>query len=90
QKKSQNQIFVGFALETHNETENALGKLHKKNFDIIVLNSLQDAGAGFAHDTNKISIFDKKGSKIDFSLKSKDEVAQDIVSYIYHYSKNEK
>lgn len=87
QKKLPNQIFVGFALETHNETENALGKLNKKNFDIIVLNSLQDAGAGFAHDTNKITIFDKKGSKIDFSLKSKDEVAKDIVLYIYNYSK---
>lgn len=90
QKKLPKQIFVGFALETHNETENALAKLEKKNFDIIVLNSLQDAGAGFAHDTNKITIFDKKGEASQFTLKTKEEVAKDIITYINNYSKNEK
>jgi phosphopantothenoylcysteine decarboxylase/phosphopantothenate--cysteine ligase len=90
QKKLPHQTFVGFALETNNETENALGKLKKKNFDMIVLNSLQDAGAGFAHDTNKISIFDQKGSKAHFSLKSKDDVAMDIVSYLKNYLNDEK
>ncbi|PKQ69943.1 bifunctional phosphopantothenoylcysteine decarboxylase/phosphopantothenate--cysteine ligase CoaBC [Raineya orbicola] len=83
QKKKKNQFFVGFALETQNETENALQKLQKKNFDMVVLNSLKDEGAGFAHDTNKISIIDKNGTKIDFPLKSKKEVAKDIVSFIY-------
>lgn len=90
QKKLPHQTFVGFALETHNETENALGKLKKKNFDMIVLNSLQDAGAGFAHDTNKIAIFDKKGSKAHFNLKSKEEVAVDIVTYLKNYLNDEK
>jgi phosphopantothenoylcysteine decarboxylase/phosphopantothenate--cysteine ligase len=80
--KKQQQFFVGFALETHNETENALKKLESKNFDIIVLNSLQDAGAGFAHDTNKISILSKSGKRYDFGLKSKKEVAEDIVQTI--------
>lgn len=83
QKKKKNQFFVGFALETQNETENALQKLKKKNFDIVVLNSLKDEGAGFAHDTNKISILDKNGNKTDFPLKSKKEVAEDIVGYVY-------
>ncbi len=83
QKKKKNQFFVGFALETQNEIENALQKLKKKNFDIVVLNSLKDEGAGFAYDTNKISILDKNGNKTDFSLKSKKEVAEDIVGYVY-------
>ncbi len=83
QKKKKNQFFVGFALETQNETENALQKLQKKNFDIVVLNSLKDEGAGFAYDTNKISILDKNGNKTDFPLKNKKEVAEDIVRYVY-------
>ena len=87
QKKLPNQIFIGFALETHNEAENALSKLERKNFDIIVLNSLQDAGAGFAHDTNKITIFDRKGAATQFALKTKEEVAEDIIAYINNYSK---
>lgn len=90
QKKLPHQTFVGFALETHNETENALAKLKKKNFDIIVLNSLQDSGAGFAHDTNKITIFDKTNKHQKFSLKTKTEVALDILNYIKNYLKNEK
>ncbi|WP_338769082.1 bifunctional phosphopantothenoylcysteine decarboxylase/phosphopantothenate--cysteine ligase CoaBC [Bernardetia sp. ABR2-2B] len=80
-KKQSSQFLVGFALETNNELENAQSKLKKKNLDMIVLNSLQEKGAGFGHDTNKISIIDVKG-KIDFELKSKTEVAQDILKTI--------
>lgn len=76
------QYLMGFALETNNEEENALGKLQAKNLDAIVLNSLQDQGAGFAHDTNKICIFDKDNKRSDFELKSKKSVANDIVSYL--------
>ena len=76
--KGKNQLLVGFALETNNEQQNAEGKLERKNFDFIVLNSLNDAGAGFRHDTNKISIIDRKG-RTDYPLKSKAEVARDII-----------
>lgn len=76
--KERNQVLVGFALETNNEQQNAQGKLERKNFDFIVLNSLNDAGAGFRHDTNKISIIDREG-RTDYPLKSKAEVAQDII-----------
>ena len=62
---------VGFALETTNEKEHALEKLAKKNADMIILNSLNDAGAGFGHDTNKITIFRKKGKEISFRYKAK-------------------
>lgn len=79
QKKS-NQILVGFALETTNEIKNAQGKLARKNFDFIVLNSLQDEGAGFQVDTNKISIISKDGSVENYPLKSKSLVAKDIVN----------
>ena len=80
--KRKNQIIVGFALETDNELENAKGKLERKNFDFIVLNSLKDKGAGFAHDTNKITIV-STGNKIQhFELKSKKSVAEDIVNEI--------
>lgn len=80
--KRPGQIFVGFALETDQEIEHASEKLHKKNFDFIVLNSLRDEGAGFQHDTNKISIFSKDGKTSHFDLKSKLEVAQDILNFI--------
>lgn len=80
-KKRPGQITVGFALETDNEIENALKKLKDKNLDAIVLNSLQDAGAGFGGNTNKITILDTKG-QTNFCLKSKAEVAADIVNYI--------
>ncbi|MEG9326388.1 bifunctional phosphopantothenoylcysteine decarboxylase/phosphopantothenate--cysteine ligase CoaBC [Salinimicrobium catena] len=73
------QALAGFALETENEQENALGKLERKNLDFIVLNSLNDKGAGFKSDTNKISILFKDGRKADFGLKSKKEVAEDII-----------
>ena len=80
EKKSQ-QFLVGFALETQNEEENAKGKLEKKNLDMIVLNSLRDEGAGFKGDTNKIKIFTKTESQ-EFNLKSKDEVAKDILNFV--------
>ncbi len=76
------QFLVGFALETNNELENAKGKLQRKNLDMIVLNSLQDKGAGFATDTNKITIIDKDLTENNFKLKSKIEVAKDIMNYI--------
>lgn len=76
--KKEGQILVGFALETNDEETNAQGKLKKKNFDFIVLNSLRDEGAGFRTDTNKISIISQEGKK-DFPLKSKTEVATDII-----------
>lgn len=76
------QFLVGFALETNNEVENAQRKLKRKNIDIIVLNSLQDKGAGFATNTNKITIIDKYFSQKLFELKSKDEVAKDIMNEI--------
>lgn len=74
-------ILVGFALETANEVQNAEEKLTRKNLDFIVLNSLNDKGAGFRYDTNKISIIDHQG-KIDYPLKSKTEVAGDIVNHL--------
>ncbi len=80
--KRQNQLLVGFALETDNELENAKGKLNKKNCDLLVLNSLQDAGAGFGHDTNKVSILDRHNNIATFELKSKAEVAKDILRTI--------
>ena len=79
--KRKQQCLVGFALETNNEQQNAEGKLERKNFDFIVLNSLNDAGAGFRHDTNKISIIDRKG-RTDYPLKPKQEVAQDIINHL--------
>ena len=75
-----NQVLIGFALETNDEIANANRKLQKKNMDFIVLNSLNDKGAGFQHDTNKIRIIKKSGEEIlEFELKSKKEVAEDIV-----------
>ncbi|GAB6012950.1 bifunctional phosphopantothenoylcysteine decarboxylase/phosphopantothenate--cysteine ligase CoaBC [Viscerimonas tarda] len=79
QMKKNHQILVGFALETNDEEQNAAAKIAKKNLDYIVLNSLNDSGAGFRHDTNKITIMGKDGSKKKFPLKSKKEVASDIV-----------
>ena len=76
------QLIVGFALETTNEVENATGKLSRKNFDFIVLNSLQDKGAGFNHDTNKVTLIDKNNNIEEFELKSKVAVANDIVNKI--------
>ncbi|WP_420583290.1 bifunctional phosphopantothenoylcysteine decarboxylase/phosphopantothenate--cysteine ligase CoaBC [Reichenbachiella sp.] len=83
QRKSQTQINVGFALETENEEQHAREKLVKKNFDLIVLNSLNDNGAGFSVDTNKITIFSVDQKPKHFELKSKQKVAEDIVDCIH-------
>lgn len=80
--KQAGQILVGFALETDNELDNAIGKLQKKNLDFIVLNSLRDKGAGFKTDHNKITIIDKMLSKETFPLKTKKDVASDICKKI--------
>jgi len=80
--KSNEQISVGFALETNDELKHAIGKLNKKNFDMVVLNSMNDANAGFGYDTNKINIIKKDFSISEFSLKPKAHVAEDIVSEI--------
>ncbi len=80
--KTKKQILVGFALETENETSNAKEKIRKKNLDLIVLNSLRDKGAGFKTDTNKITLIDKSNKITKFELKSKEEVAKDIVNAI--------
>ena len=80
-ERKSKQFLVGFALETQNEEENAKGKLEKKNLDMIVLNSLRDEGAGFKNDTNKIKILTKT-DLTEFPLKSKNEVAKDILSFI--------
>lgn len=82
QQKRADQLMVGFALETQNELQNALAKLQAKNFDFIVLNSLNDPGAGFGHDTNKITVIDKKERIHEFVLKSKDEVAADLLKLV--------
>ncbi|MFC7525437.1 bifunctional phosphopantothenoylcysteine decarboxylase/phosphopantothenate--cysteine ligase CoaBC [Parapedobacter sp. GCM10030251] len=80
--KRNDQILVGFALETQDEVANAVDKLHRKNLDFIVLNSMRDAGAGFASDSNKVTIIDKNDDKEVFELKSKGEVAKDICSRV--------
>ncbi len=82
QQKQAQQLLVGFALETDNEVANAMGKIQSKNLDFIVLNSLRDAGAGFGHDTNKVSILKKDGMQLNFDLKSKQDVANDIIAVI--------
>lgn len=82
ERKGAHQMNIGFALETNNEMQNAKDKIQSKNFDLIVLNSLQDDGAGFGHDTNKISIIDKANNIEHFELKTKKEVAKDIVNAI--------
>jgi len=77
-----NQFLVGFALENENEIENSLKKLKNKNLDLIILNSLNDKGAGFGTETNKITIINSKEEKTDFDLKDKSEVAEDILNSI--------
>ena len=88
EKKKEKQVLVGFALETSNEKENAISKLKSKNADMVVLNSLNDEGAGFGFDTNKITIFDKNGGSTIFPPKTKREVAKDIIDTIIrlHYA----
>lgn len=80
--KKDNQLLVGFALETDNEVQNAQSKMERKNLDFIVLNSLQDKGAGFRVDTNKITILDRQQGTTAYDVKTKQEVAEDIVEYI--------
>ncbi len=81
--KKGGQLLVGFALENNNEEHHAKAKLAKKDLDLIVLNSLNDAGAGFMHDTNKISIIDKNNNTFNYELKSKTDVAKDIIDKIF-------
>lgn len=81
-QKKENQLLIGFALETDDEEKNALKKLKQKNLDFIVMNSLKDEGAGFSHDTNKVTVFSRSGSKQVFALKTKKEVASDILNLI--------
>lgn len=80
--KRRGQILVGFALETDNERDNAIGKMARKHLDMIVLNSLRDPGAGFGTDTNKVSIFTADGHETELPLKGKSEVAADILNAI--------
>ena len=89
QIKMGSQFLVGFALETNNEEANALQKMERKNLDFIVLNSLNDEQAGFGYDTNKICILHRSGTKIPFELKSKAAVADDIVTEIINFQKND-
>ena len=81
-KKKQHQIVVGFALETNNEIENAKKKLHTKNADFIVLNSLNDEGAGFGVTTNKVSLIDASDNITDIPLQSKKLVAETILDHV--------
>lgn len=84
-KQKAHQVLVGFALETDNEAENALRKLKEKNLDYIVLNSLRDKGAGFGHESNKVSIIDYNGDISRYPLKSKQEVAADIADKLENH-----
>ena len=81
-KIKKHQILVGFALETHNELENAIKKLKSKNLDLIVLNSLKDEGAGFGGVTNKVTVIGKDENITNYPLKSKAEVALDLINEI--------
>ncbi|WP_019539122.1 bifunctional phosphopantothenoylcysteine decarboxylase/phosphopantothenate--cysteine ligase CoaBC [Proteiniphilum acetatigenes] len=81
--KKPGQLSIGFALETNDEESNAIKKIEEKNFDYIVLNSLNDRGAGFGHDTNQVTILSRDGEKQSFLLKSKKEVAKDIIDTVF-------
>lgn len=82
ERKQEGQFVVGFALETNNESQNALEKLQSKNADMIVLNSLRDAGAGFGHDTNQVTVYDRTGHAAPLALASKQQIAEQIVELI--------
>lgn len=84
-RKTEKQLLIGFALETDHEVENAKSKLIRKNLDLIVLNSMQDKGAGFATDTNKVTVIDRSEHIQEYTLKSKEEVAKDICQLIVHH-----
>lgn len=81
--KRQDQLLIGFALETDNEEANALRKMEKKQLDHIVLNSLRDKGAGFGHDTNKVTILSRNGEKRSFELQTKRETAKSIINTVF-------
>ena len=83
ENKKDNQMLVGFALETQNGIENAKKKLHSKNLDMIVLNTMNEAGVGFKTKTNKVNIITKDDKIFDYELKPKSEVAQDVLDAIY-------
>ena len=85
--KKPNRLSVGFVLETENETDNASKKVTNKNLEFVVLNSLNDKGAGFRHPTNKITIVDKQNKITNFELKTKESVAEDILDYLESYIK---
>lgn len=87
--KTEKQIVAGFALETDNEIENAKEKLHRKNLDLIVLNSLRDKYSGFGHDTNRITIIDSNNIIDKFELKTKEEASRDILDKIVAMMKNQ-
>ena len=84
-KNKTEQILVGFAMETENGIEHAKNKLKKKNLDFIVYNSINEKGAGFQHDTNRVTIIGKDNKITNFELKSKKEVAEDIINEILNY-----
>lgn len=86
-QKKDNQLVVGFALETENGLTNAKKKLHTKNIDIIVLNEMNEAGVGFKTKTNKITVITKNDNIHEFDLKPKNEVASDLTNVIYQYMK---
>jgi len=87
-EQKKNQFLIGFALETENEIENAKLKIQKKNLDLIVLNSLNDEGAGFGKPTNKVTFIDKNFSIEPVALKSKEDVAKDIIEKVLqHFQK---
>ncbi|MDR1879090.1 MAG: bifunctional phosphopantothenoylcysteine decarboxylase/phosphopantothenate--cysteine ligase CoaBC [Bacteroidales bacterium] len=86
--KTDNQIIIGFALETDNELTNAKQKLHTKNIDFIVLNSLKDKGAGFECATNKVTVIDKNDNVIEIPLKSKQEIAENIIQIVFNTPKS--
>jgi phosphopantothenoylcysteine decarboxylase/phosphopantothenate--cysteine ligase len=86
--KKENQVLVGFALETDNEAANAAGKLQRKNLDFIVLNSLNNPGTCFGFDNNQISIIHKNGTTQTFPVKTKQEVAIDIIDNLCNYLNN--
>jgi phosphopantothenoylcysteine decarboxylase/phosphopantothenate--cysteine ligase len=90
QQKKAGQMVVGFALETENEQENALKKLRSKNMDLIILNSLRDNGAGFGHETNRVTIFDREGGSYRTDLLPKSEIAQKIVDSIIEKFEDEQ
>ena len=88
-QKRDDQVLVGFALETQNEIENAQAKLHTKNADFIVLNSLRTKGAGFKTATNQVTMITRGNQKFESELKSKQEIADDVLDLVYKFLNHE-